>query len=54
MAQIFEKKLLFDGFVYVGSKFDSGKTYWDYRKVCTGECKARAITASFYNYARRY
>lgn len=43
-AKIIEKKLHVAGYMYVRSKSQSGKTYWDCRLVRTNECRARAIT----------
>lgn len=38
------KRLFLEGFVYVRSKADGHRTYWDCNKVRNKECKARAIT----------
>lgn len=44
MAQIVEKKLLLDGYVYLRSRIVKEKIYWDCRLVRGGTCSARAIT----------
>lgn len=44
MARIIDKKLCLDGYVYLRSRRAKGKTYWDCRRVRSGECNARAIT----------
>lgn len=44
MAQIVDKKLLVDGYVYLRSRIVKEKIYWDCRLVRTGLCAARAIT----------
>ena len=44
MAEIKDKKLLVDGYIYVQSRQGNGKIYWDCRRVRSRECRARAIT----------
>lgn len=39
-------RLLVEGFVYVKSRSDGNRTYWDCYKVRRGECKGRATTVS--------
>lgn len=44
MAEIQDKKLLIDGYIYVRSRSANGRIYWDCRNVRKRECSARAIT----------
>lgn len=43
-AKVVDKKLLLEGFIYLKSKSQKNKTYWDCKRLRAGECKARAIT----------
>ena len=42
--KIVEKKLFLDGFIFLRSKVENGKIYWDCQRVRAKECKVRAIT----------
>ena len=46
-AQVYDKKLTIDGFLYLRSKSKKDKTYWDCKRLRLKECKARAITGEF-------
>lgn len=44
MATIVDKKLLYEGFIYLRSRVRGRKTYWDCNRLRCGECCARAVT----------
>lgn len=43
-AQIINKKLYMDGFIYYKTTSTAKKIYWECKKYRAGECRARAIT----------
>lgn len=44
LPKIVEKKLYLDGFIFLRSKVEKGKIYWECKRLRAKECKARAIT----------
>ena len=48
-SRIVGKKLLSAGFVYLRSKIENGKIYWECQKLRHGECRVRVITIDTLN-----
>ena len=44
MAEIKNRKLLIDGYIYIESRRGSDKIYWDCPRMRSRECKAQTIT----------
>ena len=43
-GKVVDNKLLLDGYIYVKSRSQKGRTYWDCRRLRRRECTARAVT----------
>lgn len=46
MAEMIGKKLLLNGYIYVWSKENKDRTYWECKRLRLKKCRARVITST--------